>query len=129
MSALDKLNAKANIKKETKEKTPSTKPATKAAQRKKEVSLKDQIVSAEKKQTEIKQKKELKNEKEKTVAKKATGSGKHPGGRTNTRGKMGEDFKMINIAVPIEVYDMLKEASHGNMTYYVNSLLRESVGL
>jgi len=55
---------------------------------------------------------------------------KHAGGRPNKRGEKGRDFQMINVAVPVEIYEKLKAASEektaGNMTYYINSILKES---
>ncbi len=58
-------------------------------------------------------------------------SGKHPGGRKNIRGEKGKDYQMFNISVPMEVYDRLKEISNektaGNMTFLVNSILREYI--
>ena len=50
---------------------------------------------------------------------------KHPGGRPNTRG----NYKMVNIAVPEDVYNRIKEVCNGNMTYYINDLLRKSVDI
>ena len=54
---------------------------------------------------------------------------KHPGGRKNIRGVNGKDYKMLNVAVPSDVYEKLKAASNGNMTFFVNAVLRESVGM
>lgn len=116
MSALDKLNAKANIvKTEDIEKMPVTNKTTKS---KKATQAPKKVTTVTKKKTE------LKVEKKGSEVKVAE---KHPGGRTNTRGTAGKDYKMMNIAVPIDVYEKLKEASNGNMTYYINSLLKESV--
>lgn len=116
MSALDKLNAKANIvKTEDIEKMPVTNITTKSRK----------TTQAPKKETTVTNKKtEPKVDKKGSEVKVAE---KHPGGRTNTRGTAGKDYKMMNIAVPIDVYEKLKEASNGNMTYYINSLLKESV--
>ena len=50
---------------------------------------------------------------------------KHAGGRPNTRGK----FKMVNIALPEDVYYRVKEVCNGNMTYYLNKVIKESVGM
>ena len=61
----------------------------------------------------------------KVTDKKETGSGKHPGGRPRKEGT----YKKVNLSVPEEVYNRLKEVSGGNMTYYINSMLREKVGL
>lgn len=52
---------------------------------------------------------------------------KHAGGRKNMRGKKGSDYRMVNIAVPMDLYEKLQEASCGNMTYYINSVLRKSI--
>lgn len=54
---------------------------------------------------------------------------KHPGGRTNTRGKNGKDYRMVNIAMPLELYNRLKAASDGNMTHYINSVLKREIGM
>ena len=65
-----------------------------------------------------------------TTTKKTTpnkSNTKHPGGRTNTRGKSGKDYKMVNVAVPVEIYEKVKAASNGNMTYYINAVLKKSV--
>ncbi len=116
MSALDKLNAKANIvktedveKKPVTNKTQKVKNTTPTPKKTSAITDKKNVTKAEKKGTE----------------KKVTE--KHPGGRTNTRGTAGKDYKMMNIAVPIDVYEKLKEASNGNMTFYINSLLKNSV--
>ena len=74
---------------------------------------------------EIKEKKEDKKENlsgEQKEIKKSK-NGKHAGGRPNTRG----EHKILNIAVPIEIYEKLKEVSNGNMTYYINSLLEDNL--
>jgi hypothetical protein len=116
MSALDKLNAKANIvKTEEVEKKPVT---NKAPKEKKTAQVPKKTPVATNKRTVAKEEKEGNDTK---VA------NKHPGGRTNTRGIAGKDYKMMNIAVPIDVYEKLKEASNGNMTFYINSLLKNSV--
>ncbi len=75
--------------------------------------------------TEIKKdtdKNMMKVSEKKTVVKVKTEK-KHAGGRPNTRG----EFKVLNIAVPMETYEKLKEVSNGNMTYYINNLLRENL--
>ena len=104
MSALDKLNARANINTEKKEE-----------EKKKEV---------EKKKT----KKVINSSAKPTPAPtKKKNSGKHAGGRTNIRGESGKDYKMVNVAVPVDVYEKVKAASNGNMTYYINAVLKKSV--
>ncbi len=116
MSALDKLNAKANIvKTEDVEKKPVTNKAPKAKK----------TTPAPKKIATVAEKKSVIKEDKKGTEKKVTK--KHSGGRTNTRGTAGKDYKMMNIAVPIDIYEKLKEASNGNMTFYINSLLKNSV--
>lgn len=56
---------------------------------------------------------------------------KKTSGRPNTRGKKGKDFQLINIAVPNEIYNTLRELSYekaaGNMTFYINKLLKEAI--
>ncbi len=116
MSALDKLNAKANIvKTEDVEKKPVTTKAPKAKK----------ATQAPKKTSTVAEKKTVIKEDKKGSETKVTN--KHAGGRTNTRGTAGKDYKMMNIAVPMDVYEKLKEASNGNMTFYINSLLKNSV--
>lgn len=71
------------------------------------------------------------NEKtEKIVETKVTEQRK-TSGRPNTRGKKGKDFQLINIAVPNDVYNKLRELSYekaaGNMTFYINKLLKEAI--
>ena len=119
MSALDKLNAKANI---TKTEDVEKKPAANKTSRAKKTNQTTKKTSSIPEKKTVK--KEYKEEK-KGIEKKV--SSKHPGGRTNTRGTAGKDYKMMNIAVPIDVYEKLKVASNGNMTYYINSLLKNSV--
>lgn len=67
---------------------------------------------------------------EKIVEKKSTEQ-KKTSGRPNTRGKKGKDFQLINIAVPNDVYNKLRELSYekaaGNMTFYINKLLKEAI--
>ena len=124
MSALDKLNAKANI--------TSNKEEDKTE---KKVAPKKQPEKAVKQTTEKKTKttttKTTSSEKMKPASKKVEAvkedKTKRAVGRKNTRGKEGEDYKMMNIAVPMDVYEKLREACNGNMTYYINAILKESV--
>lgn len=115
MSALDKLNAKANI--------TATKEDDKVVQNK----------SVQKKQTNkqpVKEKKatvKVETPAKKKIVQETPKTEKHAGGRKNTRGTNGKDYKMMNIAVPMDVYEKLKEASNGNMTFYINSVLKSSV--
>lgn len=107
MSALDKLNAKA-IKKVNAE-------------------VKD-IPKKEVKPANLEEIKPIiEKPKEPEAPKAEKGKKKNPGGRKNTRGQNGKDYKMMNIAIPMEVYAKLQAASNGNMTYYINSILRNSV--
>lgn len=123
MSALDKLNAKANIT-VNKEEDKTEKKVAPKKQPEKAVKA-----TAEKKKTTTK--KTTSSVKAKPVSKKAETvkeeKVKKAVGRKNTRGKEGEDYKMMNIAVPMDVYEKLREASNGNMTFYINSVLRNSV--
>lgn len=105
MSALDKLNAKANVK------------ASEVPQMKVQPDIK----------TEVKETKKIASAKKGNASEKTVKKEKHPGGRTNTRGVPQKDYKMINVAVPIDIYNKLKEASNGNMTFYINNLLKNSV--
>ena len=58
---------------------------------------------------------------------------KHAGGRRKTRGEEGIDYKMVNIAIPMEIYEKLLDGSEqyaaGNLTFYINSILREKCSL
>ena len=111
MSALDKLNAKA------KEKQNIQMPAGEK---------KDEAESANIRKME--KKAQTAETRQKGTAKKVatkTKTGKHAGGRPNTRG----NYKMVNIALPLEVYDKVKEVCNGNMTFFLNSVIRESVGM
>ena len=119
MSALDKLKTKANMT-ENSEETITHKKVT--PEEKKSAAP----MSVPRKTTVQKNKQDTVG---KQIPKEDKKSEKHPGGRKNTRGERGEDYKMMNIAVPIEVYEKLKEASNGNMTFYVNAVLRNSVGV
>ncbi len=122
MSALDKLNAKANITANKEEDKTVKKVATK---KQLEKAVKP---TAEKKKTTTKTTSSVKakpvSKKVETVKEEKV---KKAVGRKNTRGKEGEDYKMMNIAVPMDVYEKLREASNGNMTFYINSVLRNSV--
>ncbi len=48
-------------------------------------------------------------------------------GRKPTRGIRDVDYKMLNIAVPMDVYDGLIASYGGNLTYHINSILREAI--
>lgn len=111
MSALDKLNAKAirKVNAEVKE------IPKKAAEFKKAMEAAD-----------LEEIKPI-HPKEPEAPKASKGKKKNPGGRKNTRGQNGKDYKMMNIAIPMEVYEKLQAASNGNMTYYINSILKSSV--
>lgn len=129
MSALDKLNAKASIEKlEVKKETPKKTTVKKMSEKKPVQKKMSEPVKKVAEKTKAAPKKEQVEEKpfmkEVKVAHKPE---KHAGGRKNIRGENGKDFKMVNIAVPIDVYDRIKEASRGNMTYYINDILRKSV--
>lgn len=56
---------------------------------------------------------------------------KKTSGRPNTRGEKGVDFQLINIAVPNDVYNQLRELSYeyaaGNMTFYINKILKDAI--
>ena len=113
MGALDKLNAKAKEQTEKKEhfnngdsEKNESKPAERDAEKQPKTTENNYV---------SKQKKTRKG----TRTKKA----KHPGGRPNTRGK----YKMVNIAIPEDVYDRLKEVCNGNMTYYLNDIIRKNI--
>lgn len=108
MSALDKLNAKAIKKVSIKEKDIPAK-VDEIKKIYKEADFSDVTLISE----------NVKSPK----AKK-----KHPGGRTNVRGKKGEDYRMVNIAMPSDLYDRIREESHGNMTFFINQILRKSFG-
>lgn len=122
MSALDKLNAKANITANKEEDKTVKKVATKKQLEKAVKPIAEKKKTTTKTTSSVKAKpvsKKVETVKEEKV-KKAVG-------RKNTRGKEGEDYKMMNIAVPMDVYEKLREASNGNMTYYINAILKESV--
>lgn len=108
MSALDKLNAKAIKKVSVKEKDIPAK-VDEIKKVRKEADFSDATLISE----------NVKSPKTKK---------KHPGGRTNVRGKKGEDYRMVNIAMPTDLYDRIREESHGNMTFFVNQILRKSLG-
>ncbi len=145
MGALDKLNQKANtetinlshIRKEEEKRTVSPRKANvknSSAEKNSSAASKATPIKKEAEKTEPKkvastQKKTstTKDKEKKIEPKPARQNGKHPGGRTNTRGEAGKDYKMINIAVPTEVYNKIKEKSGGNMTYFINSLFRNAI--
>ena len=113
MSALDKLNAKAREHIEKKERSKNVEfekvednPADRHAEKENEPT-ESFLASKERNTKKVMQ----------------TKKGKHAGGRPNTRGR----FKMVNIAVPEEVYDRLKEVCNGNMTYYLNDIIRKNI--
>ncbi len=147
--ALDKLTAKANqkagipaneqIKTEEKTKTKNTtetkvsRTKTKTADAGKEKAVapvskknKTEVKAKTKETTGNKTGRTKSSDADKKKIEKISSTKKHPGGRKNTRGKLDEDYKMVNIAMPMDVYEKIKEASNGNMTYYINSVLRDS---
>lgn len=107
MSALDKLNAKA---KKVNTEVNTIKPKKAVEEKKEEI----KVITQE----------EASNVPDKPEKKK-----KHPGGRKSTRGKKDIDYKMMNIAIPMDVYEKLQAASNGNMTYFINQILKNSVDL
>lgn len=111
MSALDKLNAKA-IKKVNTE----VKETPKTIEEKKEAN-----------EADLKSSESFTEKPKKPEAAKEPKKKKHAGGRKPTRGQNGKDYKMMNIAIPMEIYEKLQAASNGNMTYYINSILKSSV--
>ncbi len=122
MSALDKLNAKANITVNKEEDKKEKKIAPKKQPEKAVKPIAEEKKTTTKATSSVKTKpvrKKVETVKEEKVKKTV--------GRKNTRGKEGEDYKMMNIAVPMDVYEKLREASNGNMTYYINAILKESV--
>ncbi len=48
-------------------------------------------------------------------------------GRPSVRGEKNKDYKMVNLAVPISMYDELKALGGGNVTYFINTLLKEAL--
>ena len=71
--------------------------------------------------------------KEEKKEKKPAEKKKHAGGRKRTRGEEGIDYKMVNIAIPMEIYEKLLSGSEqyaaGNLTFYINSILKEKCSL
>lgn len=118
MSALDKLNAKAikKVNAEVKKETDSAEFSFPKSEVKKEVPEADLKASGS-----------FAEKPKKPEAVKEPKKKKHPGGRKPTRGQNGKDYKMMNIAIPMEIYEKLQAASNGNMTYYINSILKSSV--
>lgn len=130
MSALDKLNNKA--------KNPTQKPAPKKQPPKEKTKTESVKIDAEEPKEDvvvktIQNSQPAKTEDsdpiavvEPTPAKQTPG--KHPGGRTNTRGIKNKDYKMINISLPIDVYEKLKaESPGGNMTRYITDILSKNI--
>ncbi len=48
-------------------------------------------------------------------------------GRPVVRGEKNKDYRMVNLAIPIPVYDELKALGGGNVTYFINLLLKEAL--
>ena len=48
-------------------------------------------------------------------------------GRPVVRGEKNKDYRMVNLAVPIDMYDELKSHAGGNVTFFINQLLREAL--
>lgn len=48
-------------------------------------------------------------------------------GRPIVRGEKNKDYRMVNLAVPISMYDELKALGGGNVTYFINTLLKEAL--
>ena len=115
MGALDKLNARA--KKDVMEETAEKKEA-----------VKETVAPAKaegvKKAAATKTVKKPKTTAAATPKKKTTEK-KHPGGRPNTRG----NYKMVNVALSEDLYNRIQEVCMGNMTYYINDVLKKSVGM
>ena len=130
MSALDKLNNKAKnpVQKPVPKKQPpkekaNAEPAKPKAEEPKEEVVVKTIQNSRPAKSEVS---EPKITVEPTPAKQTPG--KHPGGRTNTRGIKNKDYKMINISLPIDVYEKLKEQSPGgNMTRYITDILSRNI--
>jgi hypothetical protein len=108
MSALDKLNAKA---------------VKRVSVKKKDIPAKVDNLKDMHKESDFENVKIISENAKSPKTKK-----KHPGGRTNVRGKKGEDYRMVNIAMPTDLYDRIREESHGNMTFFINQILRKSLG-
>lgn len=115
MSALDKLNAKA------KEHTEKKNQLNNDTSEKNDNKSIGKHIEKEKKQIEIEDALSQKITKKVVQEKKV----KHAGGRPKTRGK----YKMVNVAVPEDVYNRLKEVCNGNMTYYLNDIIRKNVNM
>ena len=148
MSALDKLSQRANVNaadakatapiiKEKEKEQPAQKKeksgekniSEKQVQKNSAAEKKTNTKGTQKKETVPRNKKTVTDTKNRTVkptpAKQTPG--KHPGGRNNTRGEAGKDYKMINIEIPIDVYEKLRDKSGGNMTYFLNDLIKKNV--
>ena len=48
-------------------------------------------------------------------------------GRPVVRGEKNKDYRMVNLAVPISMYEELKALGGGNVTYFINTLLKEAL--
>ena len=48
-------------------------------------------------------------------------------GRPVIRGEKNKDYRMVNLAVPISMYEELKALGGGNVTYFINMLLKEAL--
>lgn len=120
-----------------KEKPANSKKAAEASSKNTAVKAKDEAskMPVAEKKTEKEVKKEIHEEKiveiTAPVVENIDEMPKKTSGRPNTRGKKGKDFQLINIAVPNDVYNKLRELSYekaaGNMTFFINKILKEAI--
>ncbi len=127
LNAMDKLRNKAGMEKPSdvpeKQETKATKEKREATNSKTSPTTAKKASAAKKKNTAVSKPQMKTNAVTNKEKPQAKNNGKHPGGRPPVRG----EYKMFNIALPLDTYNKIKEKSGGNMTYYINDVQRKNV--